>query len=227
MHDFELSRRDLLWRVGGGLGGVALASMLNRDGAIAVETSARTVVSARGGVLDVMHFPPKATRVVQFFMAGAASHVDLFDYKPELVKRNGQPWDPGEKVELFQNGHGATYAAPWTWKQYGQCGKHLSEITAPLGDVVDEIAFVHNLIGKTGVHSTSTLLQATGFQTPGFPGMGAWVSYGLGSLNDNLPTFVVLPDHRGFPSNGQKNWDSAFLPASHQGTILRPGAAMA
>src|SRR5258708_7139065 len=79
------------------------------------------------------------------------------------------------------------------------------------------------MVGKTGVHSTATLLQATGFVLPGFPGMGAWVSYGLGSLNDNLPTFVVLPDHRGFPSNGQKNWDSAFLPAQHQGTIIRPG----
>ena len=221
----SLSRRDLLWQVGGGLGGVALAAMLGRDDASGAESSAKTVVSARGGVLDVMHFPAKATRVVQFFMAGAASHVDLFDHKPELIKRNGQPWDPGEKVELFQNGHGATFASPWSWKQFGQCGKHLSEVTAPLGEVVDEMAFIHNVIGKTGVHSTSTLLQATGFQTPGFPGMGAGVSYGLGSMNDNLPTFVVLPDHRGFPSNGQKNWDSAFLPASHQGTIIRPGAA--
>ncbi|OYW15836.1 MAG: sulfatase, partial [Planctomycetales bacterium 12-60-4] len=82
-----------------------------------------------------------------------------------------------------------------------------------------------NVVGKTGVHSTATLLQTTGFQLPGFPSMGAWVSYGLGSMNDDLPTFVVLPDHRGFPSNGQKNWDSAFLPAQNQGTIIRPGAA--
>src|SRR5579859_528984 len=81
------------------------------------------------------------------------------------------------------------------------------------------------MVGKTGVHSQATYLQATGFQNPGFPGMGCWVSYGLGSMNENLPTFVVLPDHRGFPSNGQKNWDSAFLPAQHQGTIIRPGSA--
>jgi hypothetical protein len=82
---------------------------------------------------------------------------------------------------------------------------------------------VHNVVGKTGVHSQGTLLQTTGFNRPGFPGMGAWISYGLGSLNDNLPTFVVLPDHRGFASNGTKNWDSAFLPAQHQGTVIYPG----
>ena len=197
-----MNRRDFLWHFGGGLGGIALASLLGRAAPL--------------------HFAPKAKRVVQLFMAGAASHLDLFDYKPELQKRAGKPWDPGEKVELFQSGLGATFPAPWKWRQYGHCGKHLSEIAAPLGEVVDDIAFIHSMVGKTGVHSTATLLQATGFQLPGFPGMGAWVSYGLGSLNENLPTFVVMPDHRGYPSNGQKNWDSAFLPAQHQGTLIRP-----
>ena len=206
-----MTRREFLWQSGGGLGGIALAALLP-DGAAAEWTTAP-------------QFAPRAKRVVQLFMAGAASHVDMFDFKPELIKRNGTPWDPGEKVELFQNGQGNTFASPWNFKQYGQCGKHLSEIVAPLGDVVDELAFVHNLVGKTGVHSQATLLQATGFNTPGFPGMGCWVSYGLGSMNNNLPTFVVLPDHRGFPSNGQKNWDSSFLPAQHQGTIIRPGSA--
>ena len=85
------------------------------------------------------------------------------------------------------------------------------------------MAFIHNVVGKTGVHSQATYLQATGFQRPGFPGIGSWVSYGLGSMNDNLPTFVVLPDHRGYASNGPKNWSAAFLPASHQGTTLFPG----
>ena len=200
------SRRDFLWQSGGGLGGIALA---------ALESNAKP---------QTAHFKPRAKRVVQLFMAGAASHVDMFDFKPELIKRNGQPWDPGEKVELFQSGLGNTFASPWKWQQYGGSGKHLSEITAPLGEVVDEMAFVHNIVGKTGVHSQGTLLQATGFHTPGFPGMGCWVSYGLGSMNENLPTFVVLPDHRGFPSNGQKNWDSSFLPTQHQGTMIRPGA---
>ncbi|HND56330.1 MAG TPA: DUF1501 domain-containing protein, partial [Pirellulaceae bacterium] len=217
------SRRDWLWQFGGGLGGIALAGMMAgeqpRDA-----TAAPVEKSAAGGVLGgVLHYPPKAKRVVQLFMAGAASHVDLFDHKPELEKRNGQPWDPGEPVELFQNGHGATFASPWKFQPYGRCGKMLSEVVAPLGDVADELAFIHNVVGKSGVHSSATLLQTTGFLLPGFPGMGAWVSYGLGSMNENLPTFVVLPDHRGFPSNGQKNWDSAFLPAQHQGTLIRPG----
>src|SRR5690606_21106305 len=163
-------------------------------------------------------------RVVQLFMAGGASHIDLFDFKPELVKRHGEPSDFGEQVEAFQDGLGPWKAPVWPFRPYGECGKQLSDVVAPLGDVVDEIAFVHNLVGKSGVHSAGTLLQTTGFQLPGFPGSGCWVSYGLGSLNDNLPTFVVLPDHRGFASNGPKNWDTAFLPSQHQGTVIFPGA---
>jgi Protein of unknown function (DUF1501) len=111
----------------------------------------------------------------------------------------------------------------WPFRPYGRTGKLLSDVVADLGPVVDEIAWVHNLVGKTGVHSQATYLQSTGFQLPGFPGMGAWVSYGLGSMNENLPAFVVLPDHRGFASNGPKNWDAAFLPGQHAGAIIYPG----
>ncbi len=208
-----ISRREFLWQSGGGLGGLALASMLGNGSALAAD-------GAPGGKL---HHPAKAKRVVQFFMAGAASHLDLFDYKPELVKRDGQPSDFGEPVEAFQNGLGPWLKPVWDFQPYGQSGKMLSETVAPLGAVADDLAFVHNMVGKSGVHSAATLLQATGFQLPGFPGAGCWVSYGLGSLNDNLPTFVVLPDHRGFGSNGVKNWDAAFLPAQHSGTIIYPG----
>jgi hypothetical protein len=140
------------------------------------------------------------------------------------VKRDGQASDFGEHVEAFQNGLGPWLKPVWDFKPYGQCGKLLSETVAPLGAVVDELAFIHNLVGKSGVHSTATLLQATGFQLPGFPGAGCWVSYGLGSMNDNLPTFVVLPDQRGLASNGVKNWDSAFLPSQHSGTVIYPGS---
>ena len=173
----------------------------------------------------VAHYPPQAKRVVQLFMAGAASHIDLFDFKPALIKHHGEKSDFGEHVEAFQNGLGPWMKPVWEFKPHGKCGKMLGETVAPLGEVVDDIAFIHNLIGKTGVHSQATYLQATGFDRPGFPGMGCWVSYGLGSMNDNLPTFVVLPDHRGFGSNGPKNWGAAFLPAEHQGTIIRPGTA--
>ena len=199
-----MNRRDFLFHSGGGLGGVALAAMLAR---------------ADGG----LHHKPKAKRVVQLFMAGGASHVDLFDHKPELVKRHGQEANFGEKVEAFQNGLGPWLKPVWDFQPYGKCGKQLSEVISPLGDVVDEMAFVHNMVGKTGVHSQGTLLQTTGFNQPGFPGMGCWASYGLGTMNANLPTFVVLPDHRGLASNGTKNWDSAFLPAQHQGAAIYPG----
>src|SRR5439155_7126383 len=128
-----------------------------------------------------------------------------------------------ERVEAFQNGLGPWLRPIWNFQPYGRCGKLLSEVVAPLGAAVDEIAFIHNVVGKTGVHSQATLLHATGFQLPGFPGMGCWVSYGLGSMNENLPTFVVLPDHRGLASNGTKNWDSAFLPGEHSGTVIYPG----
>jgi hypothetical protein len=200
-----MNRRDFLWHSGGGLGGIALAALMC-EGA------------------EKLHHKPKAKRVVQLFMAGAASHIDLFDFKPELVRRHGQPSDFGEHVEAFQNGLGPWLKPVWDFKPYGKCGKHLSEVVAPLGDVVDDIAFVHNMIGKTGVHSQGTLLQTTGFNRPGFPSMGSWVCYGLGNISDNLPAFVVLPDHRGLASNGTKNWDSAFLPAQHQGTVIYPGS---
>jgi hypothetical protein len=214
-----IDRRRFLWETGGGLGGIALASLLAGDRLLAAGTDAQS----RGRALERLHHPAKAKRVVQLFMAGGTSHVDTFDFKPLLKRRDGEKWDPGEQVELFQDGHGATFCSPWKWARYGQCGKHLSDIVAPLGACVDEMAFIHSLVGKTGVHSQGTYLQATGFDTPGFPGVGAWVSYALGSANENLPTFVVLPDHRGFASNGQKNWSAGFLPAQHQGTILRPG----
>ena len=210
-----ISRRDFLWQSGGGLGGLALAAMLGQGQSLAAD--------AAGPSVRKLHHPAKAKRVVQFFMAGAASHIDLFDYKPELIKRDGQPSDFGEPVEAFNNGLGPWMRPVWDFRPHGQCGKMLSDIVAPLGAVVDELAFVHNMVGKSGVHSAATLLQTTGFQLPGFPGAGCWVSYGLGSMNENLPTFVVLPDHRGFASNGVKNWDAAFLPYQHSGTSIFPG----
>ncbi len=201
-------RRNFVRELGSGLGGIALAAMLHND-------SSAAPVLHRG-----LHHMPRAKRVVQLFMAGAASHLDLWDFKPELVKRHGQPSDFGEKIEAFQNGLGPWKKPAWNFRPYGACGKMLSDVVAELGTCVDEIAFVHNMVGKTGVHSQATLLQATGFNLPGFPGAGCWISYGLGSLNDNLPTFVVLPDHRGFASNGAKNWDAAFLSSEHAGTLI-------
>ncbi len=192
-----------------GFANLALATMLHEE-------------ACGGGVLEVLHYPPKARRVIQLFMGGAASHLDLWDHKPMLEKHHGEESDFGEHVEAFQNGLGPWMKSPFKFSPHGETGKMISEVVQPLGDCVDDIAFVHNMVGKTGVHSQATYLQATGFQTPGFPGMGAWISYGLGAINEDLPTFVVLPDHRGFASNGPKNWGSAFLPASSQGTAIFP-----
>ncbi len=198
-----VDRREFLWQSGGGLGGIALAAMLGRE----------TPLARR----------PRARRVIQLFMAGGASHLDLFDFKPALVKHAGKPSDFGEPVETFQDGLGPWLAPLWPFAPHGACGKLLGATVAPLGAHVDDIAFVHDMVSKSGVHSQATLLQTTGFLLPGFPSAGCWVSYGLGSLNENLPTFVVLPDHRGLASNGMKNWDAAFLPSQHSGTPILPG----
>ncbi|REJ86756.1 MAG: DUF1501 domain-containing protein [Planctomycetota bacterium] len=205
------TRRRFLSQSAHGFGGLALAAMLADD-----------MQAEGGGAVSVLHSPPKAKRVVQLFMAGAASPIDTFDYKPALEQHHGEESDFGEHVEAFQDGLGPWMKSPFAFAPYGECGKPLSEVVADLGAVVDDMAFVHNIVGKTGVHSAATFLQATGFDRPGFPGAGCWVSYALGSMNENLPTFVVLPDHRGYASNGPKNWDSAFLPTQHQGTAIFP-----
>lgn len=167
------------------------------------------------------HHPAKAKRVVQLFMSGAASQCDTFDYKPLLIEKNGQKFDPGGKVELFQSSPGAVMQSPWEWKQHGQSGKWISSLVPHLASCADDISFVHSMVSKTNVHGPATFMQSTGFVLPGFPSMGSWVSYGLGSLNDNLPTFVVLPDSRGFAPGGPGNWSAGFLPAAHQGTLIR------
>ena len=212
----RFDRREFLWRHGGGLGGVALAWMLGRDQLLA---GAET----RPGVPRGLHHVPRAKRVVQFFMSGAASQCDSFDYKPRLIRDHGKPFDVGETVELFQSSPGAFYKSPWEWRRYGECGKHLSDLVPHIASCADDIAFVHSMVSKSNVHGPATYMQATGFVLPGFPSMGAWISYGLGSMNQQLPTFVVLPDARGFAPNGPSNWGSAFLPAQHQGTMIRVG----
>jgi len=204
-------RRVFLSNGAAGFGSLALATMLQEE-----------AQASSAGVVEVLHHPPRAKRVVQLFMAGAASHIDLWDHKPMLEKHHGEESDFGEHVEAFQNGLGPWMKSPFKFSRHGASGKMISEVVEPLGECVDDIAFVHNMVGKTGVHSQGTYLQATGFQRPGFPGMGSWVSYALGSINEDLPTFVVLPDHRGYASNGPKNWGAAFLPASSQGTAIFP-----
>jgi hypothetical protein len=218
MNLYSMDRRRFLWQMGGGLGGIALAQMLGREGLLAAD---KGKPEFNGG----LHHKAKAKRVVQLFMSGAASQVDTFDYKPKLDEMHGKRFDPGSKVELFQSFPGMCLKNPWGWQQFGQCGKHVSKLLPNIGSCADDIAFVHSMVSTSNVHGPATYLQATGFALPGYPAMGSWISYGLGSLTDNLPTFVVIPDDRGYAPNGPANWASGFLPAAHQGTMLRPGAS--
>ncbi|HXI50476.1 MAG TPA: DUF1501 domain-containing protein [Candidatus Saccharimonadales bacterium] len=216
------SRRQFLWRFGGGLGGIAMADLLARQGLLAgpAETTSRAALP--GG----LHHPARVKRVVQLFMNGGASQMDAFDYKPELAKRNGQKFEvPGEHVEAATSVPGNVLQSPFTFRQHGQCGRWVSSAFPHLAGCVDDIAFLMAMASKTNVHGPASYMMNTGFLLPGFPCAGAWVSYALGSLNENLPTFVVLPDAKGLPYNQKGNFSSGFLPMTHQGTILRPTAA--
>jgi hypothetical protein len=218
-----IDRRDFLWHTGSGFGALALAHLMGADSLFA-DTSTGKPLKPRPEYNGGLHHVAKARRVVHLFMSGAASQCDTFDYKPALIKKNGQKFDPGGKVELFQSEPGAVMASPWRWRQHGQSGRWVSDLVPHLAASVDDIAFLPAMVAKSNVHGPATFMQNTGFVLPGFPSMGAWVSYGLGSLSQNLPTFVVLPDSRGFAPNGPANWSAGFLPAAHQGTMVRPGA---
>jgi hypothetical protein len=205
-----ISRRDFLWRTGGGLGGLALAHML----------SAQT---PRADLSGGLHHKAKAKRVIQLFMNGGVSQVDTFDYKPELIKRHGEKRDFGLKAAATSV-PGAVMKSPFNWKQHGQCGRWVSDVFPHVAQCVDDLAFLMAMASKTNVHGPACYMQNTGFVLPGFPCMGAWISYALGALKDNLPTFVVLPDPKGLPYNNTGNFSAGFLPASHQGTVIRPTA---
>ncbi len=215
----SLDRRRFLWSLGGGLGGIALAHMLGEQRLLAADSP-----SPRADLNGGLHHKARAKRVVQLFMSGAASQCDTFDYKPALIQQHGKKFDPGSKVELFQSSPENVMKSPWGWKQYGESGKWMSDLVPHLAGCVDEMAFLPAMISKSNVHGPATFLQTTGFVLPGFPSFGAWVSYGLGTENANLPTFVVLPDSRGYAPNGPANWGSGFLPATVQGTAVKPGA---
>lgn len=213
-----MTRRDLLWHTGGGLGGVALSWLLGADRVLAD--------TPRPELNGGLHHPAKAKRVVQLFLNGGVSQPDTFDYKPELEKRHGQPFQPGgaEKVEGVTSVPGTLMKSPFPFKQHGQCGRWVSSVFPHLAGQVDRMAFLMAVASRSNVHGPASYLMNTGFQLPGFPCLGAWLSYGLGRLGDNLPTFVVLPDARGLPYNQKGNFAAGFLPVAHQGTILNAAA---
>ena len=171
-----------------------------------------------------LHHPAKAKRVIQLFMNGGASQMDLFDYKPLLQERHGQKFEPStdERVEAATSVPGNVLGCPFAFfAQRGECGRWISSLLPNLSKHVDEIAVLLSMTSRTNVHGPASYLMNTGFQLPGFPCFGAWVSYGLGTVNENLPAFVVLPDARGLPYNQRGNFSAGFLPVSHQGTIIQ------
>jgi hypothetical protein len=210
------SRRDLIWRLGGGLGGIALAQLLGENGLLA-DPQLRPRSDLNGG----LHHRAKVKRVVQLFMNGGVSQCDTFDYKPELEKRDGKPFAPGVHFEAVTSTPGSVMKSPFGFRKHGHCGRWVSSVFPRLASRVDDLAFLMAVRSKTNVHGPASYLMNTGFVLPGFPCLGAWLSYGLGRLTDELPTFVVLPDSRGLPYNNQGNFSSGFLPVVHQGTLLK------
>jgi hypothetical protein len=171
-----------------------------------------------------LHHKAKARRIIQLFMNGGASQMDTFDYKPELARFQGQMLGPKEKPEGFTDKVGAVMKSPFEFKQHGQSGRWISSVFPEQAKCVDDMAFLMAMASKTNVHGPGTYMANTGFILPGFPSMGAWISYGLGNLADNLPSYIVLPDARGLPYNQKGNFSAGFLPAKHQGTIIDASA---
>lgn len=210
-----IHRRSFLWRVGGGFAGVALAGLFDRDRLLAATQ-----------LPGIPHHPPKVRRVIQLFMNGGVSQMDTFDFKPELERRHGQKFDPGEghRVEAATSEPGRVMKSPFEFQQHGQSGRWVSSVFPHLAQQVDRLAFLLAIESRTNVHGPASYLMNTGFLLPGFPSLGSWVSYALGNEADNLPTFVVLPDPRGLPYNQRGNFSSGFLPATHTGTIIQANA---
>jgi Protein of unknown function (DUF1501) len=202
-----INRRSLLTTAGGGFASVALSQML----------ASEALADAKHGV----HFAPKVRRIIQLFMTGGASPMDTYDYKPALAKYHGQMLGPKEKPEGFTAPAGAIMKSPFEFKQHGASGRWVSSVFPEQAKHVDDMAFLMAMASKTNVHGPGTYMMNSGFVLPGFPCMGAWISYALGHLKDNLPVFVVLPDPKGLPYNQKGCFSSGFLPAVHQGTVIQ------
>jgi len=216
-----LSRRDLLFQAGQGIGGLALAYLLNQDGLLAANGCESSAGIQSPFAPKPPHFKPRAKNVISLFMCGGVSAIDTFDPKPALDKYHGQPL-PGEReVQVQQGFPGPIMRSPYKFKKYGQSGIEVSELFPHMGGMVDEVALVRSAVGRSNDHSISHFEWNTGALLPGSPSYGSWIAYGLGTENQNLPAFVVIFDPRGGPYNGPNNWGAGYLPAAYQGTAFR------
>ncbi len=224
-----LDRRRFLGDLGSGLGSIALAHLLGRHGLLSAASPGGAGVSgkqpfrplidpARPYAPRTPQFTPPARNVLVIFCSGACSHLDTFDYKPELVRRHGQPMPGQDKLVTFQGEQGALARSPWDFKPRGQSGKMVSNLVPHLAALADELCFIHSMQGRTNTHGPGENFMSTGQTLDGFPSLGAWVTYALGSEDQSLPAYVAIPDPRGKPQNSVNNWAPGFLPAAFQGT---------
>ena len=212
-----LTRRDVLRGAAQGFGAVALEHMVQRELAAAPRVNPLAPKPP--------HFAGKAKSVIFLFMVGAPSHIDTFDPKPALKKYEGQPLPEsyGKVVSQFTNGDTPLLASPWTFSQYGQSGLPVSTLFPHIARCVDDICFVRSFYTESVVHAPAMYQVHTGRILMGYPSMGSWVTYGLGSESENLPAYVVMPQPEGTPEGGTPCWGAGFLPAVYQGTLLRSG----
>ena len=216
-----MTRRELLQRAGGGLGWLALATLLQRPGLAGLQASGAPNPLAP----KPRHFRARAKSVIWLFMNGGPSQVDTFDYKPQLAKLDGKALDGFDnKTGFFQDAVGPLMKSPFEWRQYGQSGAWVSELFPHMAQHADKMAFIHSCWTESNNHSPALFMMNTGVTRMGSPCVGSWVTYGLGSESDNLPSFVVMSDplNRGLPKGHALNWGAGFLPSVYQGTWLRP-----
>lgn len=217
-----LNRRGFLQSAGAGLGGIALSALLAEQGlmgsAAASETPLRPRIDAKSPLAARLpHHYPRAKNVLVIFCSGACSHLDTWDYKPELIKRHGQPMPGSDQLVTFQGEQGNLTKSYWDFKPRGESGKMISDMLPNLAAMADDYTFIHSMTAKSNTHGPAENQMSTGFTLDGFPSMGAWASYALGSEANDLPAFVAIPDPRGVPQSGPNNWASGFLPAVFQG----------
>lgn len=220
----DVRRRVFLGRSATGLLGTLAWSWLRNHASAEDRTTNAERTNASATQIGP-HHPPRVERIVCLFQNGGPSQMDLFDPKPELTKRNRQPYPGAQKVEtLSPSASGNLLASPFEFRPAGQCGMELSEIIPRMASLADDIALVRSMTTESVCHETALRIAHSGHPlATDRPSIGSWLSYGLGSLNDNLPTFVVLPDPGGLPINGTLNWSAGWLPALHQGTPFNAG----
>jgi hypothetical protein len=219
------TRREFLWEAGAGFTALALASLLDQDGFLARQTFAADGTTPFAAPLAPKppHFTPQAQSVIFLYMYGGPSHIDTFDYKPRMVGMDGKVVPVKTKGRGGEKNEGRIVEPRWKFRQYGQSGQWISELFPNLARCVDEIAFLKSMTADSPIHGSAMLQMNTGRILSGSPSLGSWLNYGLGTVNQNLPGFVVMLDPRGGPISGAKNWSSGYMPATYEGTLFRSG----